>query len=60
MRNNKIQDTLAMIMHDVWHDIAVEPTPQFLQGESFIHKNTSTDGNAPLELKSNGLWSVQV
>ena len=60
MRHNKIQDTLAKIMHDVWYDIEVEPTPQFLQGESFIHKNISTDGNVPLELKSNGLWRVQV
>ena len=43
-------------MHDVSCDFAVEPTLHALQCESFIHKTTSTDENAQLDVKTNGLW----
>ena len=51
MRHNEIRDTFAKIMHDICYDVEVE-----LQGESFIHKTTSTHENARLDIKANGLY----
>ena len=48
--------TFAKIMQAVCYDAELEPTLQLLQGESFIHKTTSTDENARPEIKANGLW----
>ena len=57
MRHNQIRDNFAKLMQDVCYDVTVEPTLQLLQGESFIHKTTSTDENARLNIKATGLGS---
>ena len=56
MRHNEIRDTFAKILHDLYYDVEFEPTLQLLQGESFIHKTTSTDEHARLDIKANDLW----
>ena len=60
MRHNEIRVTVAKMMHYVCYDFEVEPTLQLLQGESLIHKSTSTDENARLDNKSNGLWGLRL
>ena len=55
MRDNEIQDTFAKILHDVCYDVEGEPTSHLIQGDSFIHKTTSTDENAWLYIKANDL-----
>ena len=47
-------------MHDICYDVEVEPTLQLLQGESFIHKTTSTDEKAQLDIKANGQWGLRL
>ena len=47
------------MMHYVCYDVEVEPTLQLLQGESLIHKTTSTDENARLDIEVNGLWELR-
>ena len=58
MRDNEVQGTFSKSIH--WnsncYDVEVEPILQLLQGESFIHKTTSTDENARQDIKANGLW----
>ena len=43
LNTTQLRDTFAKIMHDVCYDVEAEPILQLLQGESFIHKSTSTD-----------------
>ena len=46
-------------MHYVSYDVKIEPTLQVLQGESLIHNITSTNENARLDIKANGLWRLR-
>ena len=43
-------------MHDLCYDVEVEPALQMLEGESFYHNSTSTDDNARIDNRANGLW----
>ena len=52
--NRKILDTLVNLMHRVCRDVEVESSLQLL-GERFYNKS-STDDNARLDIKANGLW----
>ena len=56
IRQNEIRDTFANLMNEVWHDVEIEPKLQPLQGESFVNNSTTTEDEARLEIKANGLW----
>ena len=43
-------------MDDVCHDVQIEPKIQSLDGEIFSSNTTTTDEDARLEIKANGLW----
>ena len=55
MRYNEIRDTFANLMSEVCFDIEIEPELQSLQGESFVNNSTTTDEDARLDVKTNGL-----
>ena len=44
------------MMDDVCHDVQIEPKLQSLVGEIFSSNSTTTDEDARLEIKANGLW----
>ena len=43
-------------MNEVCHDVEIEPKLQPLQGESFVNNSTTTEDEARLDIKANGLW----
>ena len=57
MRHDRIRDTFATIMKVVCFDVEIEPKLQPLEGESFVHKTTTTEDEARLDIKANGLWN---
>ena len=56
MRHNEIRDTFASVMKEVCYDVEIEPKLQPLEGESFVHKTTTTEDEARLDVKANGFW----
>ena len=56
MRHDEIRDTFAEIMKDVCFDVELEPKLQPLEGESFANRTTTTEDDARLDIKANGLW----
>ena len=56
IRHNEIRDTFANLMNEVCHDVEIEPKLQPLQGESFVNISTTTEDEARLDIKANGLW----
>ena len=56
MRHNEIRDTFASVMKEVCYDVEIEPKLQPLEGESFVHKTTTTEDESRLDIKANGLW----
>ena len=59
IRHNEIRDTFANIMKKVCYDVELEPKLQPLEGESFDKKTTTTDDEARLDIKANGLWETR-
>ena len=59
MRHNEIRDTFANLMKDVCFDVELEPKLQPLEGESFDNKTTTTEDEARLDIKANGLWDTR-
>ena len=59
MRQDAIRDTFAELMNEVCHDVEIEPHLQSLQGESFDHRTTTTDDEARLDTKANGLREMR-
>ena len=55
MRHNDIRDSIANLLDEVCYDVEVEPCLRSLQGESLANKTTSTDNDARLDIKANGL-----
>ena len=51
MRHDEIRDTFAAIMKEVCFDVEIEPKLQPLEGESFVHKTTTTEDEARLDIK---------
>ena len=49
-------DVFANLMDDVCHDVQIEPKLQSLDGEIFSSNSTTTDDDAGLDIKANGLW----
>ena len=56
IRHNDIRDSFANLLNEVCDDVEIEPYLQPLQGESFTNKTTSTEDDARLDIKANGLW----
>ena len=56
IRHNEVRDTFAKFMDEVCFDVDIEPTLQPMQGESFDNKTTTTEDEARLDIKANGLW----
>ena len=52
IRHNELHDSFANLLHDV----EIEPHLQSLHGETFALKSTTTDDDATLDIKANGLW----
>ena len=45
-----------MLLDEVCHDVEIDPKYQSLEGETFDNKSTSTEDEARLDIKANGLW----
>ena len=56
LRHNEVRDTFATLLDKVCHDVEREPKLQSLEGESFHNKTTTTEDDARLDVKANGLW----
>ena len=56
LRHNEIHDTFATLLDEVCHDVEIEPKLQSLEGEIFRNKTTTTEDDARLDSKANGLW----
>ena len=48
--------TFAKLLGDVCNDVEIEPKLQPLEGETFDNKSTSTEDEARLDIKANGLF----
>ena len=59
MRHNEIRDTFGKLMDEVCYDVELEPKLQPLEGESFDNKSTTTEDEARLDIKANGLWDTR-
>ena len=59
MRHDAIRDNFAELMNEVCYDVEIEPHLQSLQGESFDHRTTTTEDEARLDIKANGLWETR-
>ena len=59
MRHNEIRDTFASLLKDICFDVELEPKLQPLEGESFDNKTTTTEDEARLDIKANGLWETR-
>ena len=56
LRHNEIRDVIANLIDDVCHGVKIEPKLQSLDGEIFPSNSTTTDDDARLDVKANGLW----
>ena len=59
IRQNEIRDTFANLMNEVCNDVEIEPQLQPLQGGSFVNNSTTTEDEARLDFKANGLRGSQ-
>ena len=59
MSHNEIRDTFANLMKGVCFDVELEPKLQPLEGESFDNRKTTTEDEARLDIKANGLWETR-
>ena len=56
MRHYEIRDTFANLMSEGCYDVEIDPKLQSLQSESFVNNSTTTEVDARLDVKANGLW----
>ena len=56
IRHNDIRDSFANLLDEVCDNVEIEPCLQPLQGETFANRSTTTDDDARLDIKANGLW----
>ena len=56
MRHNELRYSFANFLSDVCHDVEIELYLQPLQGETFALKSTTSDDDARLDIKANGIW----
>ena len=55
LRHNEIRDIFATLLREVCHVVEIERKLQSLKGESFQNKTTTTEDEARLDIKANGL-----
>ena len=55
-----ISVTFANLLNEVCDDVEVEPCLQTLQGEIFANRTTTTDDDARLDIKYNGLFDSRL
>ena len=56
LRHNEIRDTFATLLDEKCHNVEIEAKLQSLEDESFHKKTTTTEDDARLDIKANGLW----
>ena len=56
IRHNRIRDLLAQFLTEVCPNVAIEPAPQPLTGETFLHRSTNMDNGARLDVKAQNFW----
>ena len=56
IRHNWIRDLLARFLTEVCLNIAIEPVPQLLSGETFHLKSPNVDDGARLDAKAQNFW----
>ena len=44
---------------EICHDVEIEPKLQSLEGKNIRNKTTTTEDDARLDIKANGLWGGQ-
>ena len=52
-------DTTKSGMKEICYDVENEPKIQPLEGESFVHKTTTTEEEARLDIEANRLWDFR-
>ena len=48
---------LPCMLSEVYHNVAIEPHLQPLNGEGFHHKSANTDENSHLDIRARGFWN---
>ena len=56
LRHNEIREVFAKLIDDVCHNVQIVPKLQSLDEEIFSRNSTTTDNDARLDIKANGLW----
>ena len=56
LQHIEIRDTFAQLLGDVCNDVQIGPKLQPLEGWTFDNKSTSTEDEARLDIKANGLF----
>ena len=56
LRHNEISDILGALVSKVSTTMTIEPTLQFLSGEKFNRRTTTTDDDAWLDIYARGFW----
>ena len=55
IRHNEVRDTFANLMNEVCHDVEIELKLQPWQSESYVNNSTTTEDEARLDIRANGL-----
>ena len=56
LRHKEIRDIYTILLDEESHDVELEPKLQSLEGENFHNETTTTEDDARLDIKANGLW----
>ena len=58
IRHNEVRHTFANLLSEISYDVETEPNLQTLQDESLNKKSTTTEVEARLDIKANGVWGI--
>lgn len=56
VRHDEIRNLTASLMHEVCHDVEIEPKLQSLSGEQLDQASGNSNPDARLDIKARGLW----
>ena len=56
MRHDEIRDTFVNLKSEVCYDVEIELKLQSLHGVSIVINSTTTDEDARIDVRTNGLW----
>ena len=56
IRHNELRDLTASWLHDVCHDVAVEPPLQPLTGEAIVPTSANCRDDARADIHARGFW----